>query len=475
MNAQTSADPQTHRPTTSSHAGHDASSADEPGGRSQRYGIRDATLQAVTQGGGENYFSAFALLLHASPFQIAILSSLPQLIGIVFQLLSVKLLPRLSHARQLLAFGGVGQALCWIPLFTFPLLFSEHGAWWLIVCVVLYAALGSLTVPAWNSLLIGIVDPATRGTYFARRLQMTSLTSFLALGVAGAILNVGDRYGFHWSGFMLVFLLAACARALATRCQLRTARGITAAIPEAPGGFRHFVLRAATPDLRRFLLFSSLMHFSVFIAGPFFVLYMLQDLQLSYLQYAGWMAAGILAQYLTLKPWGQLSDTYGNKTILRLTGFGVPLLPILYLISDAYPFLLMVNFLGGATWAGLSLGLQNYVFDSLRPEERTRGVAVANAVNAGGWFLGAMVGSWLATVVPSQVQILGLVIHPASNLPFLFGISGILRFLVSFSLLHTFHEPRSLERPFQHHLVWELPLVKPLIGLVPRRSLRLPP
>ena len=455
-------------------AGPDQPSITNPNNQGQRYGIRDAAFQAVTQGGGENYFSAFALLLQASPFQIAILSSLPQMIGILFQLLSVKILPYLPDARRLIFVGGVGQTLCWIPLFALPLLLSEHGAWWLILCIVLYVALGNLTVPAWNSLLIGLVDPQSRGIYFARRFQMTSLTSFLALGTAGAVLNVGERWGLHWSGFVLIFSTAAVARALATRCQLATAQGISASLPEAPGGFRHFLLRAATPDLRRFLLFSSLMHFSVFIAGPFFVVYMLQDLHLSYLQYAGWMSTGILAQFLTLKPWGQLSDTYGNKAILRLTGFGVPLLPLLYLISDAYPFLLMVNFLGGATWAGLSLGLQNYVFDSVRPEERTRGVAVANTVNAAGWFLGAMAGSWLATVVPSHIHVLGIAVHPASNLPFLFAISGFLRLLVSLSLLGRFHEPRTVRLPLQRHIVWELPLLKPLIGLFPWRSFRVP-
>jgi MFS family permease len=135
----------------------------------------------------------------------------------------------------------------------------------------------------------------------------------------------------------------------------------------------------------------------------------------------------------------------------------------------------MVNFLGGATWAGLSLGLQNYVFDSVQPEERTRGVAVANAVNAGGWFLGAMAGSWLATIIPSQIYILGITVRPASNLPFLFAISGILRLLVSLSLLSRFQEPRSVRLPeHRHHIVWELPLLKPLVELFPWRSSRVP-
>ena len=71
-----------------------------------------------------------------------------------------------------------------------------------------------------------------------------------------------------------------------------------------------------------------------------------------------------------------------------------------YLLSEHYLFLLTVSFSGGVIWAGLSLGLQNYVFDSLQPEERTRGVALANAMNAVGWGLGALTGGWLATQMP---------------------------------------------------------------------------
>ncbi len=51
-------------------------------------------------GGGENYLSAFALLLHASAFQIGLLSAPPQLIGTVAQLLSVKALSGLDDLSR---------------------------------------------------------------------------------------------------------------------------------------------------------------------------------------------------------------------------------------------------------------------------------------------------------------------------------------------------------------------------------------
>jgi len=446
-----------------------------PKAESRRYGLRDAAYQAASQGGGENYFSALALFLHASPFHIGILSALPQLVGVVAQLLSVKLLHYLRMPAQLLIGGGWAQALCWLPILSLPLLMPEHGPWLLIACAILYFACGHATAPVWNSLLVDVVETSSRGAYFAQRARVTALTSFVALGIAGMVLTLGQKWELSWIGFLIIFLGAAAARVGATRCQTRIAELVPAHQIDAPHGFRHFLVKSATPDFRHFLLFSGLMHFAVLISGPFFVVYLLRDLHWSYLQYAGWMASSISAQFLTLAPWGQIGDRYGNKTLLMVTALAVPLLPMGYLLSEHYLFLLTVNFFGGVIWAGLSLGLQNYVFDSLRSQERTRGLALANATNAIGWGIGALTGSWLATILPAQVSLGSWVLIPASNLPFLFCLSGALRLLIALSLLRTFGEPREIGTPPQRHLMWELPLVKPLVALLPWRNSRVAP
>src|SRR2546428_9829637 len=78
--------------------------------RSRRNGIREGAFQAIMVGGGENYLSAFALLLHASAFQIGLLSALPQLVGTWAQLFSVKVLNRFHHRKALILVGAAGQA-----------------------------------------------------------------------------------------------------------------------------------------------------------------------------------------------------------------------------------------------------------------------------------------------------------------------------------------------------------------------------
>jgi MFS family permease len=433
--------------------------------RSRRYGLRDGACQAITQGSGEQYLSAFALLLHASPFQLSLLSALPQLIGTGAQIASVKLLRWFPDRKALIRAGTIGQALAWIPIVLFPLLFPEYGPWLVILGTVLYFACSQFTMPTWNSFIADHLDQHERGAYFARRAKIMASLSFVALCTAGWLLSMWQHHPMAWIGFALIFTAAGSARLFSARALTHVQDIDHPAHRDGQHGFRSF-LGTTSRNFRRFLLFSGLMHAAVLIAGPFFVVYLIRDLHWSYLGYGTWLAAGILGQLVTLGAWGQFGDRFGNKALLTVTGLMVPFLPMLYLVSTNLGFLLVVNFLGGVTWGGLALGLQNYVFDAVQRGDRAKAVATYSAVNAMGWCLGAFLGSWLIDALPSRVDVAQLSLQLASNLPLVFFISGILRLLVSTSLLRSFQEARSVEQAAPHQLVRELPLLKPLAQLV---------
>ncbi len=445
-------------------------SQQDTGERGLRYGLRDGACQAITQGSGEQYLSAFALLFQANAFHMSVLSALPQLIGTVAQIASVKLLRWFPHRKALISAGTFGQALAWIPILILPLLLPLWGPWLVIAGAAAYFACNHFTAPTWNSFITDRLDQHVRGAYFARRARIIASLSFCALCVAGELLSLWQDSSAAWWGFAVIFLLAGGARLLSALALAAVDDVHSTAHLETQQGFRQFTRHGLTQDFRRFLLFSGLMHAAVLIAGPFFVLYMLQDLRLSYLEYGTWLAAGILGQFLTLSAWGQFGDRFGNKALLSVTGFTVPFLPMLYLVSTHMPFLLVVNFLGGVVWAGLGLGLQNYVFDSVKQEDRAKAVALYSTVNAIGWSLGALLGSWLVGVLPRQIEVGGFSLHPISNLPLVFFVSGCLRLLVSSSLLHSFQEARAVEHLSHRRLLWELPLIKPVTQWIVWRS-----
>ena len=428
---------------------------------SRRYGLRDGACQAITLGSGEQYLSAFALLLGASPFQLSVLSALPQLIGTGAQLASVKLLRWFPDRKSLIRVGTAGQALSWLPILMLPLLFPSSGPWLLILGTVLYFACSQFTTPTWNSFIADHLDEHERGAYFARRAAIMASLSFVALCGAGWLLSFWQDDAVSWIGFAVSFTFAAAARWISALA-LKNVDDVHAmpSLDTSPS-FRRF-LAGSSLSFRRFLLFSGAMHAAVLIAGPFFVLYMLRDLHLAYWGYGTWMAAGILGQLITLKAWGQFADRFGNKALLTVTGFMVPFLPMLYLAGTSLLFLLCVNFLAGVTWGGLALGLQNYVFDAVKPEDRAKAVATYSTINALGWCLGALMGSWLVNALPSRITIGQHSLGLASNLPLVFFVSGLLRLAVSASFLRSFHEARAVEQVPLTQLVWELPLLKPV-------------
>ena len=423
--------------------------------------IREGACSAVMQGAGETYLSAFAVLLHATPFQIGLLSAAPAIVGTWSQLLSVKLLDHLRARKPLIVAGAAAQAAAWLPLLLLPLLFPSYGAWLVLAGAVMYVAAGHLTVPAWNSVMTELVDADRRGSYFARRARVIAVTSFLALAMGGLVLHFAEAWGDPVRGFAIVFLSAAVAR-VASAGYLAKLQEYPAEASRPDRGLRDFLTSRRSAMLRRFLIFSGAFHVAAMMAGPFFIVYLLRDLHLTYVQYSVWLVAAIVGQFITLRQWGHIADTFGNKRVLAVTGLIIPLLPMLYLGTTNWMALVGVNFFSGMVWPGFALSLGNYVFDVVHPAERAKGVAVYHTVNAAGTALGAMLGSWLATIAPSQVVVLGFTLGLASSLPVVFFLSGACRLLVALTLLGTFRERRRVVAISRRAFMAELPLIKPL-------------
>lgn len=289
-----------------------------------------------------------------------------------------------------------------------------------------------------------------------------SVANFAGLTAGGLLLHISERWSLDWAGFAAIFLLAATGRVLSTFFLGRLTDLPCPRSPIQPAGFVELLIRRSSTDFRRFLYFSGLMHAATLLAGPYFVVYLLHDLHLSYVEYGTWLAAQMVGQFISLKAWGRLGDRCGHAATLTITGSLVPLLPTLYLFSSAVPYLICVNLFGGMIWAGFSLGLQNYIFDAVPAEDKGRAVALANTINAMGWFVGALTGGWLAGWLPSRISGLEIDWSVGSNLPLLFLVSGSLRLVVAILFLPRLRELRTEGTCSPRRLLAHLPVLQPL-------------
>ena len=434
--------------------------------RSLHHSVRDAAAYSVMTGGGETYFSAFAIFLKATTTQVALLASLPPLLGSLAQLLSAWWGHRSGMRKALILRGVYLQTAMWLPLMLLPALFPAHAVSLLIGCVILYFAAGHLAVPQWSSMIGDLVPERSRGRFFAKRTRLANVMSFVALILSGIGLNYFDGRGATLSGYLLIFTVAVAARLVSAyhlRQMVDPPRS-GAAFTFPSGG--ELLRRARHSSFARFSLFFAAMQFSVSVASPFFTLYMLRDLHFSYLMFMSNTAASVLMQFLTLNMWGRISDRFGNRLILASTGLIIPFLPTLWMVSGNYWYLLGVQVVAGLVWAGFSLSAGNFVYDLVPSPKRATYVAYHNVLMSIGVFLGAMLGGWLGQVLPTHISLGGATLSWDSALLGVFLISGLLRLSFALIFIPLLREVREVPPMSTSGLIFRVSGFHALAGLI---------
>ena len=139
------------------------------------------------------------------------------------------------------------------------------------------------------------------------------------------MLHVFDTAGYTYVGFVVVFLGAFLARAVSTY-HLTFLYEAEHSTPPVDMHISHWWNSLRETGTVSFSVYFALMNAAVGISAPFFAVYMLRDLELSYLVFMLLAGSSVLAQFLTLTMWGRIADIYGNRLILLVTSMSLPLM-----------------------------------------------------------------------------------------------------------------------------------------------------
>lgn len=434
--------------------------------KSLKHSVGDGAAYAFMAGSGETYFSAFAIFLRATTTQIGFLASVPPLVASFAQLLSAWLGHHTGHRKRIILVGACLQALIWCPMALLPFFFRDYAVELFIACVTLYYAFGNLTAPQWSSLMGELVSERKRGRYFARRTRISAMTSFIALVTAGLVLQGFDESDTTNFGFVLIFSIAFIARVISVYhlSQMYDPPGHVAAM-EMP--VRASLLqRLFHSRFARFSLYFTAMQLSVAVASPFFSVYLLRDLQFSYIEFMACSAIMVIIQFLTLTRWGRISDIFGNRVILLVCGSLIPMLPLLWLLSANFYYLLLIQSFSGFIWAGFTLSSSNYLYDLLPSDKRSTFMAVHNVLASIGIFLGALLGGYLGSILPAQFTLFDIEFDWLSPLYHLFIVSFVLRAITALIFLPKIREARKVKPTTIRRLIFRVVRFNPLTGLI---------
>ena len=422
-----------------------------------KFSTAEGMAYGAVMGFGDNYIVAFAVALQTSNFLIGILCSVPGFLSSLAQLWDVALIRRFKSRKSLVLVFAFLQGLMFLPMLGLTFFPSASDGWWLVLFTTIYSISSALTSPIWGSIMAEVVPDHLRGRYFSLRGALSTLSNTICVMAAGIFMTFLAHKAL-W-GFAILFGAAFLARMVSCGLLTKLFEMPPKLQPQNQSKAGNFTRGLWSTNLGRYMLFLFSMSFAVNIASPYFAVYQLHDLKLSYFTFAALGTASSIATLLTISRWGRVADRIGNLKVMLAASALVPLVPLLWLISTNLIFLGIVQAFSGLAWAGFNLCSVNYLYDATATENRTRYLAYFNCGNGLAAGLGALLGGYIVTHLPALMgyQVLSIflisgVLRGAASIIFLPGLKEVRKVstIPAAELFHILTGGRPVDRRLSH-------------------------
>ncbi|MEZ5977800.1 MAG: MFS transporter [Planctomycetota bacterium] len=366
--------------------------------RGLRLSVVEGSAFALMVGLGETYIVADAIRLGASTLVLGLLVTLPLFVGSLGPLASLRVLRGLSRRKGFIATANVLQGL---NLAVIGL--SDHQGWTtplqLLLASTLHQLLGQAAGTAWTSWFGDLIPAVVRGSYVAMRNRFVYGGVSVGILAGGGLLEwlepaVGEE-GRTGLGFTAIFALAGLARLLSAVLILRTPEPRFAGI--ATGArVKRFLRTARGSRAWRIVVFGFFLQLTVYVSGPYYTPYMLENLSFSYVEFTLASLAVTLVKVTMLPAWGRAVDQQGPRASYATTCVLLALVPLPWVFVDSWGWVLLAQAFSGLAWGGYEVSLFGLMVASSYRDTRTHVSAVQQVVNGAAQLLGGLLGAGVA-------------------------------------------------------------------------------
>ena len=338
---------------------------------------------------GGTFLVAMAVLLKASNFQIGLLAAMPTLTN-VFQLLSIWLVQKYKNRRVI---SVICSFFARMPLFIiglFPLIFSNGTSITaLLFFLFFHYFFTSVSGASWNSWIKDLVPEKILGSYFSRKTRITQILNVtLSLAVAMFIDFIKSHFPqYELTAYAGMFIMGGIMGMIGVYFLARAPEPKTTLQDEKL--FELISKPLKDINFRNLLTFHSFYAFATSLALPFFVVYMMKTVGLSF----AWIIfLGLVAKFgsiFSLKFWGTFSDKYSNKTIISICAptfitciFCWTLVAMTPNHIVALALLFVIHLVSGVSAAGIDLAIGNLAIKLAPKNEAISYISARNIVVA---------------------------------------------------------------------------------------------
>lgn len=408
----------------------------------RRYNIKEGIFNSAKDSVGVEYVSPFAIAINSSNSLVALLSSIPGILGPLSQIIGSKKIGKVSR-KKIVSKSILLEAFVWLFLAIICFLFLknifvQYLPFMVLILFSIHAIIVNFLYPSWFSWTGDLINEKYRGRWFSKRTMLLGIVSISLVICSAFVLDLLKAQGKNMQGFILLFLLAFVFRLFSYHSIKKVYEPKINIKKTDYFSFWQFIKKSTQNNFGKFTIYRGLIGFSSAISSSLLAIYLLRNLKFTYVEYMIILYAGTFFSLFILELWGRIADRYGNYFVLCLTSILIPTIPILWIIKPSFLYLLLVpSLIEGISWAGFNLSTGNFIYDSVRPEKRGIAVSYYNMVRGIGIFLGAgigaiLIGYWKVSIIEPIIAI--------------FFVGAIFRMIVVFFFLTKINEIRKIRK-----------------------------
>lgn len=345
------------------------------------------------------YVTLYILALGATRGQVGLMSSFSSLASAVLLLPGAILVERFGHRKEFtMSFGGGVARLAILVMAFLPLFLHGQVIIWVAIALsVTRDSFGNLAFPGWVSFTADVVPLKGRGRFFGSRNFIMGVTGILAILLVGEMITrISDPRGYQIA-LGLAFLLGMFSTFSFSHIAdpLHGSPGKQAAGSLSP--------RALLSDIKlhpEFLSLSLVMgfwNFSLNVAGPFFNVYMVENLKFTASMVGVASITTSVASLLIQRRVGRISDRLGAYKVQLISMLLIPLLPFAWMFVTQFWHVIVLNIFSGLFWGTLNLVSFNFLLSLTPNAQRARYSAFYQILIMLALAVGAAVGAGVVT------------------------------------------------------------------------------
>lgn len=384
--------------------------SEQTNSENERLSIKNGIYTTIILNISNNYFPLFAIsVLGATNYQVGLISSLPQFIGMFAMIIGSLIINRLQEKKMFTVYSFLAARLFLVGIALVVFIPDRYQVIVFIVLVGLMNFPFSFANLSWQAFIGDIIQEDRRSSFFSTRNKMMTLIGMISTFFIGIFLQFFDKTDpIPYVGLYLIAFIFGLLELYYLKQHNEPKKN---RLPKEKSSlFGISVFKNKT--FLYFIISALFFNFAWQMCWTLFSIYQIKYADATGIWISLFAVANSIGQIISFKWWARMADKHSNAKMLILVSIGMALAPFITIVSTNLVFLVITNIFTGLFVSGTVLMLFNQLLDVTTTENRSICISNYNILLA-----------FVAFIAPQ----FGVFLLETTNIYTAMNISGFLR------------------------------------------------